>query len=77
MFTVTVSHDEMEGVWFVQSSDLPGLNAEAATLDSLIEVIADLAPDLIPANVPDSRADGATISLCVQHLVNARRAHAA
>lgn len=50
-FTITVSHDENEGVWFVQSSDVPGLNAEAPAVDELIEVIADLTPDLISANL--------------------------
>src|SRR5688572_4811320 len=77
-FTVTVSHDETEGVWFIQSSDVPGLNAEANTLDALVEAIADLAPDLVSTNIPNSFSEGATtISLCVQHLLTADRAHAA
>jgi len=77
-FTVTVSHDEAEGVWFVQSSDVPGLNAEAPTLDALVEAITDLAPDLVAANLPDAGFDaGSTIPLRVQHVVNARRAPAA
>jgi predicted RNase H-like HicB family nuclease len=49
--TVTVQHDESEGVWFVESSDEPGLHAEAATFDALVEAIVDLAPDLIAANL--------------------------
>ena len=77
-FTVTVSHDENEGVWFVQASDIPGLNAEAPTLDELVEVIADLAPELVAANIPDSGlAPGAAIPLRVEHVLNARRAPAA
>jgi predicted RNase H-like HicB family nuclease len=77
-FTATVCHDEEEGVWFVQSSDVPGLNAEAATYDDLVQVIADLAPDLVAANLPDAGLDvAASISVCVQHVVNARRADAA
>lgn len=77
-FIVTVHHDEKDGVWFIHSSDVPGLNAEADTLDALVESIADLAPDLVEANLPDAGLDGdATITLCVQHVVNARRAHAA
>ncbi len=51
-FNVTVCRDEKEGVWFVQSSDVPGLNAEAPTLDALVEAISDLAPDLVAANLP-------------------------
>jgi hypothetical protein len=76
--TVTVAHDEREGVWYVQSSDVPGLNAEAPTLDALVEVIADLVPDLVAANLPDAGIDaGQTLPLRIQHVVNARRAPAA
>jgi hypothetical protein len=73
---VTVSHDDEVDIWFVESSDVPGLNAEAPTLDSLVEIISDLAPDLIAANMPNTIRDGTTVPLCVQHVVNARREHA-
>jgi hypothetical protein len=43
-FNVTVCRDEKEGVWFVQSSDVPGLNAEAPTLDALLKLSATLRP---------------------------------
>jgi predicted RNase H-like HicB family nuclease len=77
-FTITVCHDEKEGVWFVQTSDVPGLNAEAGTLDALVDVISDLAPDLVAANLPGTiPGDGSPIELCVQHVVNARIADAA
>ena len=77
-FTVTVDHDEKEGVWFVQSSDVPGLHAEAPTLDELVDVIAELAPELVAANLPDMGfGASSTIPLRVQHVVNARRAPAA
>jgi predicted RNase H-like HicB family nuclease len=77
-FTITVSHDEHEGVWFVQSSDIPGLHAEAATLDELVEVIADLAPELVAANLPEVDLSGAeSIPLRVEHVVNAPLASAA
>jgi hypothetical protein len=74
--TVNVSHDVKEGLWYVLSSDVPGLNAEAETFDALIEIIADLAPDLIAANLPEIR-DAAQIPICVQHTVSVKRAHAA
>ena len=64
-YTVTVAHDE--GVWFVQNSDVPGLNAEADTLDALIEVVAELAPELVQAN----GGDGSPVSIRVQHLLSA------
>jgi predicted RNase H-like HicB family nuclease len=77
-FTVTVSHDEAERVWFVQSSDVPGLNAEASTLDELVAVITDVAPELIASNMPDADLKNeANFALRVQHVVNARRMPAA
>jgi predicted RNase H-like HicB family nuclease len=77
-FTVTVCHDEREGVWYVQSSDVPGLNAEATTLEALIQVVADLAPELVAVNLPEAGFDDrATIPLRVEHIVNAKRAPAA
>jgi predicted RNase H-like HicB family nuclease len=48
---VNVSHDKQESVWYVLSSDIPGLHAEAETLDELVTVIADVAHDLIAANL--------------------------
>jgi len=75
-FTINVSHDEDERVWFVQSSDVPGLNAEAETLDSLVEAITDLAADLVAANLSEAVGSG-PISFCVQHIVHAPRDRAA
>lgn len=49
--TVNVSHDKQENVWHVMSSDVVGLHAEAETLDELVMVIADVAPELIAANL--------------------------
>jgi predicted RNase H-like HicB family nuclease len=49
-FKVQVARDEDEGVWFVESSNIPGLHAEAKTYEELLEVIVDAAPDLIEAN---------------------------
>ena len=77
-FTVTVSHDDQEGVWFVQSSNVPGLNAEAPTLDALVEVITDAVPDLVAANLPEAGIErGAPIPLHLHHIVNARSVSAA
>ena len=43
---VKAAHDPEANVWFVEQSDLFGLNAEAETLEQLVEklpaVIADL-----------------------------------
>jgi hypothetical protein len=75
---VNVSHDEREGTWHVLSSDVPGLHAEAESLDALIEIISDFAPDLISANISDwATRYPAGLSLLVQHKVSINRAHAA
>jgi hypothetical protein len=77
-FNVTVCHDVDAAVWYVQDSDLPGLNAEARTLDELVAVIEDVAPDLAYANLPPEEAEGlSAIPICIQHLVTAKRAFAA
>lgn len=71
---VNVSHDSQEHVWFVLSSDIPGLHAEAETLDELVAVISDVAPDLILANLPGTAGDTA---ISIQHMVNLKSAQAA
>ena len=71
---VTVSHDKDEGVWFVLSSDVPGLNAEAQSLDELVTVISDLVPELIAANLPGTTSDA---PVCIQHMVSSKPARAA
>lgn len=77
-FTVTVRHDEAAHIWYVHESDVPGLHAEAATLDELVGVIEALSPDLIAANLPsDETGDRPDIPVCVQHLVSAKRVRAA
>ncbi|MFY9292880.1 MAG: DUF1902 domain-containing protein [Methylorubrum rhodinum] len=48
---MTVHHDAASGVWYVHDSELPGLHAEAPTLDALVAIIEDVAPDLIETNV--------------------------
>ncbi len=50
-FTVAVSHDMEAGVWFVASADMPDLSAESDTYENLVEIVLDLAPDLIDANL--------------------------
>jgi hypothetical protein len=62
-FSVQVEHDPMEGVWFVASSDVPGLAAEAESYDALVAVIQDVAPDLILANLPLTVLDATRLVL--------------
>jgi predicted RNase H-like HicB family nuclease len=71
---VTVAWDASNGIWFVEESDLPGLCVEARTLDEMMAVIDDVAPDLLEANVPDAKRDW---PLRIQHLTEPRRVRAA
>lgn len=75
---VTVHHDAAAGVWYVQDSQLPGLHAEAPTLDALVACIEEIAPDLIESNLPRA-ADGTVppVAICLQHVVRPKRAQAA
>ena len=47
LIVVKAARDDEAGVWFVESSDLPGLNAEADTLDALVEKLPALVEDLL------------------------------
>ena len=49
LIVVKVAYDAEAGVWFVESSDLPGLNVEAATVEKLKEQIPLAVADLIEA----------------------------
>jgi hypothetical protein len=35
--TVVIAHDPNAGIWYVQSSSVPGLHAEAPTAEELID----------------------------------------
>ena len=76
--TVTVHHDEAAQLWYVHASELPGLHAEGSTLDALVAIIEDVAPDLIETNLSRG-ADGAAppTELRVQHVFRAKPARAA
>jgi predicted RNase H-like HicB family nuclease len=47
LIVVKAARDEDAHVWFVESSDLPGLNVEADTLEELIEKIPGAIQDLV------------------------------
>ena len=68
---VVVNHDRQIGVWYVVSADIPGLHVEAETLDELVSIVADLAPELISANLPGAAED---TPICIQHVVDAKPA---
>ena len=51
---VKAAHDPEAGVWFVEQSDLFGLNAEAETLEGLVEKLPAVISDLLE---PDEAGD--------------------
>lgn len=59
----------VEAVWdadakvFYAMSNIPGLNVEAPTVADFIEVVKDLAPDLISANEPGPHTQAPSIRL--------------
>ena len=54
VYKVNAEWDAEAQVWFVTKSNVPGLNAEAATLEELREELMELVPRLVSANVPGS-----------------------
>lgn len=56
MIVVRCEYDEDARVWYVKSSDLPGLSGEAPTFDALADRIPGMILDLIEENGIDDRA---------------------
>ena len=55
MFEIEVRRDDESGMYYVHESDLIGLNACALTVDELVEIIKDVATNLVEANNPRSK----------------------
>lgn len=51
---VKAAHDPEAGVWYLEESDLFGLNAEAETLEELVEKLPAVISDLLE---PDGSED--------------------
>ena len=49
-YRVDAEWDEAAGVWIATSAEVPGLCAEAASLEALIAIVVDLVPELLVAN---------------------------
>ena len=50
LVVVKVAYDTEARVWYVESSDLPGLNVEAATVETLQKQLSLSVADLIEAS---------------------------
>ena len=49
VIVVKAARDQEAGVWFVESSDVPGLNLEADSLDALADQLPGAILDLLEA----------------------------
>ena len=74
-FNVFVSHDTAENLWFVESSDIPGLNVEASSYEQLVEIVLDAAPDLIDCNIDERADDLPSIPVSIQQVALIKRIH--
>jgi hypothetical protein len=50
VYTVHAEWDETTKVWATAGVEIPGLFCEAASFDELVDIVLDLAPDLLRAN---------------------------
>ncbi len=76
VFTIKVSLDNESGVYFVADSNVPGLHAEADSLDEMRDTIFQLAPDLLCANgiiKPRSQECDVPLELVMRESIKARR----
>jgi hypothetical protein len=49
-YTVHAQWDEVTKVWATDGVEIPGLFCEADSFDQLVDIVLDLAPDLLRAN---------------------------
>ncbi len=67
VYYVKAEWDEEAEVWYVSQSDVPGLAAEAATPQEMIDLVGELVPELLELNGPDDQAE-VPYSLMFDHL---------
>ncbi len=56
-YVVHIGYDKQESLYYVLSSEIPGLNIEARSVDEFVEIARDLAPDLIGERAAGSSID--------------------
>lgn len=49
-FNVTIEWDAEASVWYVDDSDVPGLVAEASTIEAMRDKLSVLVPELVALN---------------------------
>ena len=67
IYKIWVEWDSEAEVWYVKKSHVPGLHAEAATQEELLEVLQELIPELMMANVfSRSKQAGTHVSVPIE-----------
>jgi len=52
-FTVRCEWDADANVWYVEDSDVPGLAAEAPTIEAMEQLLTRRVPELLKLNMPE------------------------
>jgi hypothetical protein len=80
-FFVNAAWDDEAKVWYIAETDIPGLVAEAPTLDELRNKVVALAPEMLIENAHflpegEDHDDGDLVRLCVESSFSIERARA-
>lgn len=78
-YLVTVDWDDEAGVYVATSDDVPGLVAEAPTLDAVRDKVLALIPELLHDNahlLREPAGHGDLVRLCVESSFSIERARA-
>jgi hypothetical protein len=62
-FKVTCNWDAEAGVWYVAESNVPGLAAEAPTVEAMVNLLEVRIPELIELNMQDFDPEKACFEL--------------
>lgn len=77
LILVKAAFDPEAAVWFVESSDLAGVNAEAPTLEALLEKLPGVVLDLLEEGGVDDEDAEVPIELVAHASTRVRRGTAA
>jgi hypothetical protein len=71
LIVVRAAFDADAGVWFVESSDIPGLNAEAPSIEALVALLPAMVADLAEESDVLSDFDNPTGEFSIEVLAHA------
>jgi len=72
LIVVKATRDEEARAWCIESSDLPGLNLEADTLDGLVEKLPEAVLDLIEEGALDAHPELTSGDVPIEMIAHAR-----